>query len=201
MEMNEAQQQHGSYHQYYLAKWRSSSTLEKFTAVGASGFIGLAVAKASLIGALRCIGFSSLGPVANSWAAAWQSAVAMDCGGGGHCGGHHAAQSVGAAVFSWAQHAAMTWHMITPSAAVVGIIAAVYFSSGYFAQSARSVLRAGIFGGEEASRSLRVSSGSGGYEVEGPLMMDVDEDETALDNAPDLISLEEGDGAPPMVPR
>jgi len=192
MNEDQQQQQQGSYHQYYRAKWRSLSTSEKFLAVGASAYVSLAVAKAVLIGTLRCIGFSSHGPIANSWAAAWQSAVAT-AGGGGGGGGHHAAQSVGAAVFSWVQHVAMTWYIFTPSAAVVGIVAAVYFSSGYIVQSAQSVLRAGIFGGEEASRSLLVSSGSGGYEVEGPIMMDVEQQEEAVDhNAPDLISLEEG---------
>ncbi|KAG7674576.1 hypothetical protein NADE_008338 [Nannochloris sp. 'desiccata'] len=195
--MNEARQQQGSYHRYFLAKWRSLTSTEKFIAVGASAYVGLAVGKASLVGTLRCIGFSSIGPVANSWAAAWQSAVATAAGGGGGGGGggrHHAAQSAGAALFSWAQHVAMTWHIFTPSAAVVGIIAAIYFSSGYVAQSARSVLRAGIFGGEEASTSLLVRSGSGGYEVEGPIMMEVDQEEAVVDTAPDLISLEEGSG-------
>jgi hypothetical protein len=190
--MNEAQPQQGSHYFHYLqARWRSSTTTEKCIALGVSAYVGFAVAKASLVGTLRCIGFSSVGPVANSWAAAWQSAVATTSG-GGH---NHAALSVGAALFSWAQHVAMTWHLFTPSAAVVGLIAAVYFSSGYIQQSARSVLRAGIFGGEEESRSLLGNSASSGHEVEGPRMMEVDEEAAVGDIFPDLISFgNEGSG-------
>ena len=183
-------QLHGSYQQYYLAKWRSSTTTEKLIALGASAYVGLAITKASLVGTLHCIGFSSVGPVAHSWAAAWQSAVATAAGGGA---GHHAGHNVSAALFSWAQHVAMTWNMFTPSAAVAGIIAAVYFSSGYITQSARSVLRAGVFGGEEESRPLLVSSGGDGYLAESRAMMMEIESEVGT-SAPDLISLEEGGG-------
>ena len=168
--MNEAQQQ-GSYYQSYLAKWPSSASPKKLIALCVSTYVGrrqaLALAQTSLLGALRVVGFSSIGPVAHSWASAWQSTVAVSLI------GHPAPMPVriGAALFSWAQHVSMTWSMFTPTA-IVGVVAAVLFSSGYIAQSAWSVCPRGapcerLWWWRER-KNLLLSTGSDG-EVKNPL--------------------------------
>ena len=75
--------------------------------------------KTAAVVALKGIGFTSVGPAAGSYAAAWMSSLAAS-GGGGVASG---------SLYAGLQSAAMTIPLVTPAAAVVGTGAAMYYAA------------------------------------------------------------------------
>lgn len=76
-----------------------------------------AVIKTSVVLVLNAVGFTSVGPAAGSYAAAWMSSVATATGGG----------VAGGTLYATLQSAAMTIPLVNPVAAVVGTGAAAYY--------------------------------------------------------------------------
>lgn len=94
-----------------------NSTLEYAAPAAVAAAVVPGVIKTGGVLALKSVGFSSAGPVANTLAASWMSSTACANGGG----------VVAGSMYALAQSAAMTLPLVTPSAAVVGVVAAVYF--------------------------------------------------------------------------
>lgn len=179
-------------HEYFF--W--SRPTDKAVTVATALLVVPSAAKTATVATLRCLGFSSKGPVAGSWAASWMSKIALS----GKCHG------VGAAMFSWAQHVAMTVPLVTPSAAILGTLAGGYYAYRYVSINYPRILESGVWGGSERVDHLRhmlhwqsheAAAAGQVEEVEEervPLVVEESEEvgEHSEISVGDLISLEEG---------